>query len=792
MIPCRIGQPKIRHWLLALGPFLIFSGLFWFSLPRVLFDDPYSTVLLDRKGELLGARIADDGQWRFPPVDSLADKYKKAVILYEDRFFYYHPGINPFSLFRAIWQNLKAGEIVSGGSTLSMQVIRLARKGKRRTLFEKIIEIILASRLEWTESKEEILCLYASHAPFGGNVVGIDAASWRYYGRPPEQLSWAETATLAVLPNAPSLIHPGKNRLLLIEKRNRLLDKLEKDGLIDSLDCELAKLEGLPDKPLPLPAFAPHLMDRVYVQNRGSRVRSSLDVMLQQRVNLILEEHQKQLKHNNIHNACCLVLDTRTGEVLAYVGNTRHPGRPEFGGDVNIIHAPRSTGSILKPVLYCLMLEEGEILPGTLIPDIPTQYTGYSPKNFSMTYDGAVPARRALARSLNIPAVRMLQSHGSERFYYQLEELGIHTLRFPASHYGLSLILGGAEGSLWDITGVYASMGRVLARYNQTGLYHTGDIHPPYYAFSGRQQTRPDEGSADNSHPFSAASVWLTFQSLIEVNRPYSQAGWRSFSSAGKIAWKTGTSFGFRDGWAIGTSPDYTIGVWVGNADGEGRPGLTGIAVAAPVLFDVFSTLPSSSWFLAPLNELYPVAVCHKSGHLPGPFCPSLDTIYVPARGRASEPCPYHRKIHLSPDGRYRVNSDCLPISGMRHESWFVLPPAQEWYYRAKNPDYRILPRIHPSCKPQDEIEFMEMIYPRHSARIYVPREMDGSKGEIILEAAHRHPSSLIYWHLNKTFMGTTRHIHQMGIAPIKGSYRLTLVDENGYSLVHRFEIIDL
>ena len=786
------GQLRLFNWQLALGLFLIFSGLFWFSLPRPLFNDPYSTVLLDRNGELLGARIADDGQWRFPPVDSLPEKYKKAAILFEDRFFYYHPGVNPLSLFRALMQNLNNGEIVSGGSTLTMQVIRLSRKGKSRTIPEKIIEMVLASRLELTRSKEDILCLYASHAPFGGNVVGIDAASWRYYGRPPEQLSWAETATLAVLPNAPSLIHPGKNRSMLIQKRNQLLEKLRKNVLLDSLDCELAKLEALPDKPFPLPALAPHLMDRVYTQQRGSKVHSSLDASLQQRVSLILEEHHKHLKYNSIHNACCLVLDTPTGEVMAYVGNTENPGQPEFGSNVDIIKAPRSTGSILKPILYCLMLEEGEILPGTLVPDIPTQYTGYSPKNFTLTYDGAVPARRALARSLNIPAVRMLQTHGFERFYYQLEELGIQTLRFPASHYGLSLILGGAEGNLWEITGLYASMGRVLDRYNRSGQYLSDDIHPPVYTYQNKPIKEVNEGSTDNTHPLSAASVWLTFQSLLDVNRPYSQAGWKSFSSSGKIAWKTGTSFGFRDGWAIGTSPLFTIGIWVGNADGEGRPGLTGIAVAAPVLFDVFNTLSRSTWFQSPMNELYPVAVCNKSGHLPGPFCPSIDTIYVPASGKASLPCPYHRKIHLSPDGRYRVNSDCRTISDMRHESWFVLPPAQEWYYRAKNRDYRILPQIHPDCKPMDDIDFMEMIYPRHSARVYVPREMDGSKGEIILEAAHRHPSSQIYWHLNKTFIGTTRHIHKMGITPQKGIYLLTLVDENGYTLVHKFEIIDL
>jgi penicillin-binding protein 1C len=772
------------------GFFLVLSGGFWFSLPRPLFDDPYSTVVLDRQGDLLGARIADDGQWRFPPVDSVPLKYRKAALLYEDRFFYYHPGVNPLSLIRALWQNLRSGEIISGGSTLTMQVIRLARKGKSRTIPEKILEMWLALRLEVTVSKEKILCLYASNAPYGGNVVGIDAASWRYFGRPAEQLSWAETAMLAVLPNAPSLVHPGKNRSRLLSKRNRLLDQLNQHGLIDSLECELAKLETLPEKPLPLPAVSPHLVDRIYLRQRGEKVRTTLDGSFQRQVSMILEDHHKQLSYNNIHNACCLVLDTPTGEVLAYVGNTRSGDKPEFGGAVDIITAPRSTGSILKPILFCLMLEEGEILPGTLVPDIPTQYTGYSPKNFSLSYDGAVPARRALARSLNVPAVRMLQSHGVERFYFQLQELGIQTLRYPAAHYGLSLILGGAEGSLWEITGVYASMGRILDRYNRSGLYCTQDIHPPGYVYrSGAEQsTLPT--TADNNHPVSAASVWLTFQSLLQVNRPASQAGWQRFNSSHKIAWKTGTSFGFRDAWAIGTSPAYTVGVWAGNADGEGRPGLTGIAVAAPILFDVFNILPRSTWFRPPEDELYPASVCRISGHLPGPNCSEMDTLFIPDRGRVSPPCPYHREIHLSPDGTYRVNSDCQDLSDMRHESWFVLPPAQEWYYRAKNPEYQMLPGIHPDCISSDDIEFMEMIYPRHAARIYLPRVMNGSLGEIILEAAHRDPSSMIHWHLNESFIGSTRHIHKLGIAPGKGSYTLTLVDERGYSLVHRFEII--
>ncbi|MFC2111868.1 penicillin-binding protein 1C [Bacteroidota bacterium] len=789
MVPGENRRAFSSNNIIAIAIALVLIVIFYLSLADPLFRDPFSTVLEDRHGELLGARIAGDGQWRFPQLDSVPYKYEQCLLQFEDRFFYYHRGVNPLALSRAFIQNIEAGRIISGGSTISMQVIRMSRKGKPRSILEKLIEIFLASRLEFTRSKEQVLCLYASHAPYGGNVVGLDAASWRYFGRPPGQLTWAESATLAVLPNSPSLIHPGRNRALLAEKRNRLLERLRDNGIIDSLSCKLAMLETLPEKPHPLPSLAPHLLDYVCLNHTGERIVSTLDSELQARVNDIVEVHHKTLKHNEVHNASCLVLETMSGEVLAYVGNTRNPDKPEYSGDVDVIKAPRSTGSILKPLLFCLMLEEGEILTGSLVPDIPTHYTGYSPKNFNLEYDGAVPARRALARSLNIPAIRMLQSYGLERFYYRLEKLGMKTMPFAAEHYGLSLILGGAESNLWWITGMYASMGRVLGHYTKTGGYYKDDISPPQFIKSDNQNSTP--GTEINPHPYSAASIWLTFQSLIEVNRPVSQAGWQSFQSSSNIAWKTGTSFGFRDAWAVGTSPTYTVGVWTGNADGEGRPNLTGIAASAPILFDVFSVLPEGPWFSVPLNELYPVAVCRQSGHLPGPHCSEIDTSWVPKQGLLSIPCPYHITVHLTEDGRYRVNSSCMETEKMRHESWFVLPPVQEWYYRSRNSDYRILPALRPDCSEGEEISFMELIYPRHSARVYVPRELDGSPGEIILEAAHRQPATLIHWHLNDQYLGSTRHIHQMGVTPAKGEYTLTLVDEMGNILDHHFEVVD-
>lgn len=767
--------------------------VFWFSLPDPLFNDPTCTVIEDRAGELLGARIADDGQWRFPYNQVVPEKFKTSVILFEDRLFYYHPGFNPYSLIRAIKSNIKAGRIVSGGSTITMQVIRLSRKGKSRTIPEKLMEIILACRLEMSYTKDEIIALYSSNAPFGGNVVGLDAAAWRYFGCSPSDLSWSECATLAVLPNSPSLIYPGKNRDLLLEKRNRLLNTLFTRGKIDSVTCYLSKLESLPEDPHPLPSSAPHLLARVYASHKGERIRTTLSKEIQERVESIVESHHKILKYNEIHNAACLILEVETGDVLAYIGNTLNPDHPEHGSDVDIIISPRSTGSILKPLLFCLMLNQGSILPGTLIPDIPTNYSGYTPKNFSFTYDGAVPAKRALSKSLNIPAVRMLQQYGLERFHYYLKKFGMTTINHPADYYGLSLILGGAEGNLWDITGIFCSLARILKHYHYSnGYYFESDLKSPNYFIGLSSELKPDETkhTLTGYNPVNAGSIWLTFQSLIEVNRPETETGWKHFNSSDHVAWKTGTSFGFRDGWAIGTTRDYTVGVWVGNADGEGRPNLTGIQTAAPILFDIFDFLPESSWFDTPLDELRYVSVCRQSGHRAGICCPETDSILIPEQGLNTDPCPYHVIVHLTNDMKYRLNSECATTSEMLHIPWFVLPPVQEWYYQSKNPDYKTLPPLHPDCNSNENIAEMDLIYPKDNSRIYIPYELDGNQGQVVFEAAHRIPDASIYWHIDQEYIGTTKYLHQIGICPVQGNHILTLVDESGNMLQRRIEVL--
>ena len=740
----------------------------------------------DSNGNLLSARIADDGQWRFPKSKHIPSKFIASIVQFEDRSFFMHPGFNPIAFARAIYQNIKAGKIKSGGSTLSMQVIRLSRKKNQRTILEKVIEIILALRLELSYSKSEILNLYASNAPFGGNVVGIDAASWRYFGREAGKLSWAESATLAVLPNAPSLIYPGKNQQRLLAKRNRLLDKLLITKTIDKETCELSKEEQLPGKPYPIPQIAPHLLQRAVKEGlNGERIFSTLDAHLQERLNEIIENHHKILKENEIHNACALVLDVPTGNVLAYVGNTDNTGKPEYESDVDVIIAPRSTGSILKPFLFASMLNEGELLSTTLIPDIPTQIAGYVPQNYSKSFDGAVPAKRALARSLNIPAVRMLQNYGIEKFNYSLKKIGMTTLNNTSDHYGLSIILGGAEGKLWDIAGMYASMARTLNHYTAyNGKYDKKDFHPPSYLFQKKQN--PD---LEEMYTLDAASIFLTFEAMVEVSRPEEDSEWKQFTSSSKIAWKTGTSFGYRDGWCFGITPQYVVAVWVGNGDGEGRPGLVGIHTAAPVMFDIFSLLKPGAWFSQPFDEMEKVAICHQSGHRASDICEPVDNLWIQKSGLRSEPCHYHRLIHLNTAATYRVNSNCEDVNKMKHVSWFVLPPAMELYYKSKNAIYKELPPLRSDCETNGA-QSMEIIYPKQFSKIYVPVELNGTLGKTVFQVAHRMANSIIYWHLDDVYIGSTQSTHQKGLSPEEGMHILTLVDETGESIVQKFEIV--
>lgn len=751
--------------ILCILAFLVTGYIF--CLPRHLFHVPYSTVVTDRNEELLGARIASDGQWRFPPRNTTPEKIKECLITFEDKHFYHHWGVNPFAIGRAFYQNVKNKRIVSGGSTLTMQTIRLARN-ESRTFREKLIEMIWATRLEFRASKEEILSMYISHAPFGGNVVGLDAAAWRYFGHSADDLSWAESAMLAVLPNAPAMIHLSKGRKTLLDKRNRLLKQLLEKKTIDSSTYELAISEPLPDEPHPLPQIAPYLVSRFYQERNGEYSRSTINRGIQTQVEDLAERWSNEFGRSDIRNLAILVIDIPSNQVVAYCGNV-HFDRKQGGNQVDVIQAPRSTGSILKPFLYYAMLQEGSLLPDMLLPDVPVNINGFTPQNFSMQFEGAVPASEALAHSLNIPAVTMLQRYGVPKFHSFLQQIGLKTINRSSSHYGLSLILGGAEATLWDVTNAYAMMGRSLLQLPQRSC----------------SLLLPTSRITESTDPFQPGAVWQTFDALKEVNRP-EEIDWKSIPSMQTIAWKTGTSYGFRDAWAVGVTPRYAVGVWVGNATGEGKPGLVGAQTAGPVLFDIFNLLPASSWFTRPAGIFVEAEVCRKSGHLKGRFCDETDTLLVLPAGLRTEACPYHHLVTLSADESQRIYENCANTEPTLQKSWFTLPPVWEWYYKQHHPEYKPLPPFKAGCG-EDTFQPMQFIYPPMNARIKLPKQLDGSKGFLTFELAHSNPNATVFWHLDETYQAQTQDFHKISLQPAAGKHSLTAVDGEGNTISTTF-----
>ncbi len=763
---------------------------FWLSLPKKLFTAPTCYVIEDAGGNLLNATIASDGQWRFPASSEVPEKFITCITSFEDKRFYEHPGMDIKAIARATVKNIKKKDIVQGGSTITMQVIRIAKKDNDRSIWNKLKESILALRLELSYSKKQIMAMYASNAPFGGNVVGLEAAAWRYYGRSANKLSWGEMAALAVLPNAPALVHPGKNREVLLRKRNTLLDNLFIALKIDESTCTLSKLEPLPGEPLPLPQNAPHLLQRFKkdaAYRNQAKIKTTIDGELQKNVNRILQQHQSILKGNGINNTCALVLDVETGNALAYVGNVYNTANVEMESFNDVIAAPRSPGSTLKPLLYAAMLSDGLILPNSLVSDVPTQIGGYAPQNFDLNYDGAVPAAKALARSLNIPAVKLLQQYKYPRFYETLKQCGITTLNRSADTYGLSLILGGCEVTMWDMAGMYASMARTLNHQSKTqGIVNPADFHAPRYTHS----TFHIPTSTFNI-PLDPTSIYFTFQAMQEVMRPGEEGLWQQFSSSQKIAWKTGTSFGFRDGWAIGLTAKNVVAVWVGNTDGEGRPGLVGVQTAAPILFDIFRLLPSINWFEKPKYNFSYVPVCRQSGFRANIDCPDVDTLFMPPNGNKAPQCPYHKIIHLDETGQYRVTEACATPATMQHKSWFVLSPAMEFYYKQRNGDYKILPPFKEGCGFAETGRVIEIIYPQPDAKIYIPLEISGEKGRTVFTAAHRRNSAKIFWSIDDEYIATTENFHQLAVNPAPGKHILTLTDENGISVTRAFEVLE-
>ncbi|MEM9929865.1 MAG: penicillin-binding protein 1C [Bacteroidota bacterium] len=770
------------------------SLLWWlFCLPSPLFQAPLATELLSTEGTLLSARIAADGQWRMPAADSISPKLRAAVIHYEDRAFYHHWGVSLRGIIRALKENWQAGKVVSGGSTITMQVARMARGNQRRSIWQKMIEASWATRLELRYSKAEILQFWLANAPYGGNVVGAEAATRRYYGRSPAELSWAEAATLAVLPNSPALIHPGRARSALEEKRNRLLDDLAAANYLSASEADLAKLEPLPEAPQPLPRVAEHLLERLRKEHGANRYQTSLEGSLQESLNLLVRQHHTVLAGNQIHNLAAMVTEVSTGRVVAYVGNVpKLDGK--HGSEVDIITAPRSPGSLLKPILYGLAMDNGMLAPKELLPDIPTSFNEFQPANFHREFDGAVPADQALARSLNIPFVYLLKDYGVPLLHQHLQTYHFGQLTQPADHYGLSLILGGGEITMEEITGWFLGLARQQRFfYQRQGWYQERDFRGP--TLLNNTSNGPLETLRQEAGPIGAGAGYLTLEALTSLSRPDETGASHRFSSHQRIAWKTGTSFGFRDAWAVGCTPAYVVSVWAGNANGEGRTGLVGVKAAAPLLFQIFRMLARKApdaprWFEAPYDDLRQVSTCKVSGSLASPNCP-VATIWQAKNAERNGACQFHARIFTNAEQTFQARKDCV-TEELVPVNWFTLPPRQAHFYQRRNPDYRSQPPLHAACEAnvnQSANNPIQLIYPYQNGVLSPVKNWKGKIEPFLFEVAHQRENATIFWHLDQKYVTATAAFHSLSMDISPGNHLLTVVDDRGFRLEHSFTV---
>ncbi len=767
--------------------YIIYSFLFFFK-PSLSRNESYATIILDKNNEIIASRTSIDKQWRLKNTgNELSNKYISCLITYEDQHFYSHFGIDFKAIARAAKTNIMAHKIKSGGSTITMQLVRLLDNRKGKSYYAKIKEILFALWIEIAYSKNEILLAYTQVAPFGSNIVGLEAASWKYFEKKISNLSWSEAALLAILPNNPSQIFPGKNNNILLKKRNNLLKKLVDKNIISSKDFNTYCSEPLPKSIIVFDNIAPHLLDYFSNKNENNVIFTTISKKYQDEINNILIKNKSNLSRINVHNACVLVVDVKQNNIIAYAGNIPNISN-KYSKDVDIIQAPRSTGSILKPLLFAMNLNEGKLLSSSLVADIPTIIAGYAPKNFDLTYDGAVSFSSALHRSLNVPAVRILQDYGIEKFHHNLTNFGITTLTKPASHYGLTLILGGAEATLWDLCKVYANMAKNLKTYTIYNSYLKYD-NKCFKIIKNNDSIAYSTKDFSDENILGAGAIYQTFEAMNEVARPDEEEGWKLFSNQ-KIAWKTGTSFGNRDAWAIGCTPEYVVGVWAGNANGVGAAEHTGIKSAAPILFDVFNILNPKEWFEMPQNDVIKAHICEKSGFRKGNNCEKYKINYIPKSCSQTSTCSYCNEIFVDKTEKFRVNKSCENESEMILKKYFSLPPAMEYYYKSKNASYKILPVWKSNCGNISLNSSIEIIYPLQNSKIFVPKVINSKKGSIVFQAAYKGMGKL-YWHIDTEFVCETEVFHQLTFTPKTGKHILTVEDSQGNTKKVNFEIIN-
>lgn len=671
---------------LAAGGGVLLDALFPFPMDKL--TPPGALIVSDRNGVELRWFMAPDGTWRLPVTDEeVPELLRLAVIAAEDRRFRLHPGVDPLAVVRAAWQNLASGRVVSGGSTLTMQLARMAEP-RPRTFAAKCVEAFRAVQITLRLSKDEQLALWLSRAPMGGNLEGVGAAARLLFGKRPAELSAGEIALLAVLPRAPTRLNPARNPEAARAARDATLRMLAEQGVLTPETAREAMRKPLPERAYPPPFLAPHAAEAALRKARAlgpaavaqGRIQTTLEAGMQRRVQAALAARASWLRAQSLENAAAVVLDARSGEILAYAGSIDYLDLARHG-PIDAVRILRSPGSALKPFLYALAMDDGLIAPESRLLDVPTDYAGYVARNFDGRHAGPVTAREALARSLNVPAVRLLADVGVPRFLDLLRAGGLSTLDKPPGHYGLPLALGACEVRLLDLTALYAS------------LEQGGEWRAPRLVQGGEQ--------ASATRLFSPEAAWLTHEILATVARPDLPEAWRLTRDAPAMSYKTGTSFGHRDAWAVGLSGGLAVGVWAGNLDGSPIRDLSGASVAAPILFDVLRAVAPAGDRPAPPEglRLARAMVCEESRQLPTELCErSVEITVISGRTRLV-PDTMRRRAFVDARSGLAVSGECLAGREVKAVAYTAWPPELLAFWRSRgiapeNP----APALDPAC----------------------------------------------------------------------------------------------
>ncbi len=747
----------MKFGIAAIALVLILDFIFPFKI-----NENYSTVVLDNKKRILSSYLNGTDKWRYKCHSSEISPFlRKAILFKEDKYFYYHPGVNPIAIIRASISNVSKNKRVSGASTITMQVVRLIYP-KKRSYGNKCIEMLRALQLEMHYSKEEILALYLNLLPQGSNIEGVKTASYIYLNKHPSKLSLAEALTLCLIPNKPSLI-ASKNSGELATFKEKWLAIFEKNKIFKPEEIQFARKERVIfNRTSPLKQ-APHFCERLKKASVEPYIFSSLNLNLQLQIESQVKSYLERLKSIGLKNASVLVINNKTMEVLSYCGSGSYENKTD-GGQVDGIQAIRSPGSTLKPYLYALALEKGQINPKAIVYDIPIDIGGFKPVNFDNTYVGQVSVQDALQLSLNIPAVKILEEYGLQEFLVDLKKANFKSIKENEEKLGLSTILGGCGVSMEEMVKLYAS-------FANAGIYQ--DL---IFDKSGQKK---------QTLLLDSASTYIVSNMLSGVQRPDFPNNFEFTFKLPKIAWKTGTSFGKRDAWAIGYNPNYTIGVWLGNFSGESIPLISGASVATPLLFQIFNTTETSRpWFDIPKNIAYK-EVCAVSGLPKNTYCTSISMDKFVGKVFYKKKCQHLKTVWTNASESITYCNRCLDKSTAIAKQYINIPAYYQDYLQENGMAYERVPPHNPACQHLKYSQELAILSPRNQSLYYIERK---SPQQMQLKASAASGTDYLLWYHNNTFLGKFNPNESVFISPEIGKNHISCTDNSGKTVKIVFE----